>query len=183
VLILLCGASLAYGIRLSRTGGVGDLLSKPERMLYPYDLDTRQTPAASDPAMLAPEAIGAYHLTELGAPGPFVAGLGLTDGLPAPPFEARYQSGDAPAHLVVIHCDSPADAKERLAVLRERLVHAEGVKTYRAELYGPRAYVKYRYGGWETGPHGLAWSNGPWLFFVYAETGDALDAVAGEFPY
>ena len=185
--LLLCGAALIYGIHLSRTGELGDLLSKPERLLYPYELDTRPAPAAgsaaADPTALLPEAIDAFYRTEQGAPGPFVTDLGLADGLSGDAVEALYDSDDDAAHVVVMRCESPADTKERLALMRDQLASVEGVRTYRAELYGEHPYVKYRYGGWEAGPHGLAWGNGEWLFFVYSETADALDAVVGNFPY
>jgi len=186
ILVVVCGAALVYGIGLLRDedgGGLGEMLTRPERLLYPYDLDERPKPATTDRLALLPETLGAFRQVDAGLPGAFATDLGMTQGLHDSPIEAIYASGDDTAHVILMRCDSPADTKERLAVLRDKLVEADGVKTYRAELVGAHPYVKYRYGGWGAAPHGLAWGNGEWLFFVFAETGDALDVVAGELPY
>lgn len=184
-LILLCAAALAYGIYLLAAGGedgLRDLLSKPERMLYPYDLDERPAVTAGSAEELLPHRVGSFVLAYQPALGQFVTELGLA-GAAREAIEARYNSGSVGATVIIVHCDSADDVKERLAGLRDRLDAADGLRTTRVELVGAHPFVKYRYGGWESAEHGLAWGNGEWLFFVYAGDPDALDAVAGEFPH
>jgi len=184
-IITLCFVAVGYGTHFLITYGADGferLFTKSERIIVPYDLDQRPVPADTSAENLLPQRIGVYRLIHKGELSDFVAKLGIADGL-VDGIEAEYAAGDDSVHVIVLRSGSLAEGRDRLSLLSGRLNDASGFKVTKTELVGQHPFVKYRHGGWETGPYGVAWANEGWLFFVYAGTSETLDDVAGSFPY
>ena len=184
-LITLCFVGVGYGTHVLITYGAEGferLFTRSERIIAPYDLDQRPVPADTSAENLLPQRIGIYRLMHKGELSGFATELGIADGS-VDGIEAEYAAGDDSAHVVVLRSGSLAEGRDRLSLLSGRLNDDGGFNVTKTELVGQHPFVKYRHGGWKIGPHGVAWANEDWLFFVYAGASGTLDDVAGSFPY